>query len=85
MLFDAGDASIYLRVPTSATYQECIWDHAAGSLIVTEAGGVVTDIEGKVLDFSAGRKLTRNRGIIATNANIHSQVLKAAKSVLAKM
>ena len=28
-------------------YHEKIWDHAAGTLIVEEAGGIVTDISGK--------------------------------------
>ncbi len=34
-----GEADIYLRLPTRADYREKIWDHAAGSLIVAEAGG----------------------------------------------
>ena len=37
-----GEASIYLRLPTSAEYREKIWDHAAGLLCVEEAGGKVT-------------------------------------------
>lgn len=52
-----GAGDIYLRLPTSATYVEKIWDHAAGDLIVREAGGVVTDSVGKRLDFSKGRTL----------------------------
>ena len=40
-----GEADIYLRLPTRADYREKIWDHAAGALIVAEAGGVVTDIQ----------------------------------------
>ena len=47
-----GDASVYLRLPTRPGYQEKIWDHAAGMIIVKEAGGKVTDINGKDLDFS---------------------------------
>ena len=41
-----GEAEIYLRMPTRADYREKIWDHAAGALIVEEAGGTVTDITG---------------------------------------
>ncbi|HXG23218.1 MAG TPA: 3'(2'),5'-bisphosphate nucleotidase, partial [Chthonomonadales bacterium] len=37
-----GDAAIYLRLPTSALYEEKIWDHAPGWLIIREAGGEVT-------------------------------------------
>jgi HAL2 family 3'(2'),5'-bisphosphate nucleotidase len=74
----SGSAEIYLRIPNPDTpdYHEKIWDHAAGSLIVEEAGGWVSDIDGKKLDFSAGKTLRRNRGILATNGRIHSRVLE---------
>ena len=74
----AGEADIYLRIPNPATpdYREKIWDHAAGSLIVEEAGGWVSDIDGKKLDFSAGKTLHHNRGILATNGRVHSRVLE---------
>ncbi len=78
-----GDAEIYLRLPTRADYREKIWDHAAGMLCVVEAGGRVTDAEGKPLDFSRGRTLTENRGIIATNGPIHDAVVDAVRVSLA--
>ncbi|MFP4222444.1 MAG: 3'(2'),5'-bisphosphate nucleotidase [Phycisphaeraceae bacterium] len=76
-----GDAAVYLRLPTRADYREKIWDHAAGAIVVEEAGGKVTDIEGKPLDFSRGRKLENNRGVIATNGPIHDAVLEAVGAV----
>ncbi len=76
-----GDASIYLRLPIGG-YVENIWDHAAGSLLVSEAGGAVTDVDGRQLDFTTGRKLSRNRGILATAAALHDQVLSAVTRVL---
>ena len=72
-----GDASIYLRIPKSKTYREKIWDHAAGSVIVQEAGGRVTDFQGHSIDFSAGKLLRNNRGIVATNGLLHRKVLDA--------
>jgi HAL2 family 3'(2'),5'-bisphosphate nucleotidase len=77
-----GDAAIYLRLPTKKGYEEKIWDHAAGALIVEEAGGTVTDIEGKALDFSLGRTLKENRGIVASNATFHDRIIDAIKNVL---
>lgn len=77
-----GDASIYLRLPTSAEYREKIWDHAAGMIVVQEAGGTVTDVTGAPLDFSLGRKLENNRGIIATNGKFHDQVVEAVQGVI---
>ncbi|HEX8199820.1 MAG TPA: 3'(2'),5'-bisphosphate nucleotidase [Isosphaeraceae bacterium] len=72
-----GEAEIYLRLPTRADYREKIWDHAAGVLIVEEAGGVVTDVAGRPLEFTHGRELTANRGVIVTNGRLHDRVLAA--------
>lgn len=78
-----GAGDLYLRLPVRKDYIEKIWDHAAGDLIVREAGGQVTDIKGNRLDFSKGRTLTDNKGVIASPANVHGQVLKAVQEVLA--
>jgi HAL2 family 3'(2'),5'-bisphosphate nucleotidase len=74
-----GDAEIYLRLPTRPDYVEKIWDHAAGALVVLEAGGRVTDVDGKPLDFGHGRRLETNRGVVATNGPIHDAVLAAIR------
>ena len=78
-----GAGDVYLRLPVRKDYQEKIWDHAAGDLIVREAGGEVTDTTGKRLDFSKGRTLKDNKGVVATPRDLHAQVLKAVKEVLA--
>ena len=75
-----GDASIYLRMPTSDDYREKIWDHGAGLIVNLEAGGWVTDIHGAQLDFSLGRTLKNNRGILAAPRTIHAEVLKAIEN-----
>ncbi len=77
-----GDASIYLRLPTRADYQEKIWDHAAGLLVIEEAGGKVTDTRGHALDFSRGRTLSANSGVVATNGKLHDQVIAAVIEIL---
>ncbi|MGV3721335.1 MAG: 3'(2'),5'-bisphosphate nucleotidase [Actinomycetota bacterium] len=77
-----GDASIYLRLPTRAGYEEKIWDHAAGAIVIQEAGGAVTDTTGKPLDFSLGRTLAGNVGVVATNALLHQGVVAAVRGVL---
>lgn len=78
-----GDASIYLRLPTRKDYVERIWDHAAGWMIVTEAGGAVTDVRGQPLDFSRGRGLEANKGVVVTNGRLHDAVVAAVRQVLA--
>lgn len=79
-----GAGDIYLRLPVKATYQEKIWDHAAGYLIVKEAGGEVTDVQGKPLDFSIGRTLAENKGVVAAPASVHGQVISVVKEVLSQ-
>jgi 3'(2'), 5'-bisphosphate nucleotidase len=75
----AGQAALYLRLPSPKTpdYREKIWDHAAGTLVVQEAGGTVTDMHGKPLDFSQSARFEDNRGVVVSNGDIHSAVLEA--------
>ena len=76
-----GDADIYLRLPTRPGYEEKIWDHAAGLAVVEAAGGRVTDIDGQPLDFTQGRTLKLNRGVVATNGALHAAVIAAIAEV----
>ena len=76
----SGKCDAYLRLPLNRKYQERIWDHAAGFLIVREAGGNVCDIQGLPLDFTAGRTLKNNLGIVCTNGALHAKVVEAVKT-----
>lgn len=76
-----GEADVYLRLPNPSQpeYREKIWDHAAGVAIVREAGGQVSDMFGKDLDFSQGKKLLNNQGVIATNGSLHEMIVETIK------
>ncbi len=74
-----GEGDVYLRLPTKKDYREKIWDHAGGVLVVEEAGGKVTDIDGKSLEFTHGRELSANRGVVVTNGRLHDDVLRAIR------
>ncbi|XP_009385075.3 3',5'-bisphosphate nucleotidase AHL [Musa acuminata AAA Group] len=73
-----GDAEIFMKF-ARAGYKEKIWDHAAGLVIIQEAGGVVTDARGCPLDFSKGLYLEGlDRGIIACSGPLlHEKIIKA--------
>ncbi|EDQ88924.1 uncharacterized protein MONBRDRAFT_32506 [Monosiga brevicollis MX1] len=77
-----GDAHLYLRLPRAgSTHEEKIWDHAGGMLIVEEAGGRVTDIHGKPLDFGQGQTLKNNTGVVASNGVVHDAVIAALAEI----
>ncbi len=79
----SGTGDILSRIPLAAAPNgaEHIWDQAAGALAIEEAGGRITDLDGNPLDFSCGKKLFRNRGIVATNGRVHDEVLKAIREI----
>ena len=78
-----GRVEAYLRLPTRVGYFERIWDHAGGVILVEEAGGRVTDLNGDPLDFTCGQTLLKNRGVIVTNGLLHDEVLTAVKNAIA--
>jgi 3'(2'), 5'-bisphosphate nucleotidase len=72
-----ADADVFMKFP-KAGYKEKIWDHAAGVIIVEEAGGKVTDAGGVPLNWAGGRYLdTLDRGIVATSAALHERLMDA--------
>jgi len=81
VLIASGDAEIFFRTLPSKDpgHREKIWDVAAGALAIEEAGGRVTDLDGKELDFAAGRTLAKNPGFVATNGPLHQAVLDALR------
>lgn len=78
-----GQAALYLRLPWTqvSNYQEKIWDHAAGAIVVEEAGGRVSDMNGKPLDFTSSSQLVKNSGIVASNGAIYDRVISALRQV----
>lgn len=75
-----GDADAYWRLPPDPARREPLWDHAAGSLLVEEAGGRVTDLGGRALEFGRGTALAGNLGVVASNGRLHDRLLAALRS-----
>jgi 3'(2'), 5'-bisphosphate nucleotidase len=76
-----GDLLLRLLSPSQPNYREKIWDQAAGSLVLEEAGGLITDLDGKPLNFTTGRSLRDNRGILASNRLLHAAALSALRQI----
>lgn len=77
----AGDLLLRLLSAKQPNYREKIWDQAAGALVVEEAGGRISDLDGKPLDFTAGRSLAHNCGVVASNGHLHEAALRAVRQV----
>jgi myo-inositol-1(or 4)-monophosphatase len=52
---------------------ECAWDHAAGAIIVQEAGGVITDLDGSPFT------LRTRKFLVSQNEQVHKEVLRVLK------
>lgn len=78
-----GGGDFQLRIPSRSDTKMWMWDHAGAQLILAEAGGKVTDIEGKQIDFGAGRDLNREtRGLLAARKDVHGPVLEKLRKIL---
>jgi len=64
----AGRTGCYLAPGTA------IWDAAAGTVIVREAGGRVTDFQGREFDM-------KSKDILASNGKIHQKLLNAINKI----
>lgn len=73
----AGVSDLLMRFPPDTNFHDSVWDQAAGALLIEEAGGRVTDLAGQPLDFTTGRRLLRNEGMLASNGLLHPAALDA--------
>jgi len=70
----AGELDALVTLTTGETE----WDTCAPEMIVTEAGGVVTDVDGVPLAYNQ-RDIRRHRGIVASNGRCHAELLAAVR------
>ena len=68
----AGRNDIFFEIVLSP------WDIAAGNLLIKEAGGIITNAEGKDIDFSAPSC------VLASNPTVYDEFYKIAKKVIDK-
>jgi 3'-phosphoadenosine 5'-phosphosulfate (PAPS) 3'-phosphatase len=65
-----GEADVYAN--TYETFRD--WDICAGHLLVSEAGGTVTDLGGNPITYQ-GEEFAQKRGLIASNGVIHTEAV----------
>ena len=66
-----GEADLYLG--DYLTLHD--WDVAAGHILVEEAGGRVTNIEGDPIVYDGSGKSLKGKGIVASNGGVHASAL----------
>ena len=76
-----GELLVRFLSPSKPDYEEKIWDQAAGAIVLEEAGGRITDLAGRRLDFAQGRTLQHNRGVCASNGILHDALLEAIETL----
>ncbi|MBX9581014.1 MAG: 3'(2'),5'-bisphosphate nucleotidase CysQ [Gemmataceae bacterium] len=69
-----GEADVYANT-YDAFYD---WDICAGHVLLTEAGGRVTDLSGGAVAYQAA-DFSQRRGLLATNGPVHDEVLRRLK------
>jgi 3'(2'), 5'-bisphosphate nucleotidase len=80
VLVATGEADLAIRFPPrdpAAGGADMVWDYAGAVLMVEEAGGRMTDCEGRTLRFGRGRSIEGNRGVLAGAAWLHGAVVGA--------
>lgn len=68
-----GEADLYLG--DYLTLRD--WDVAAGHVLVTEAGGRVTNVDGEPIRYDGSGASLRGRGLVASNGAVHPASLEA--------
>lgn len=77
-----GNADLYIK-PLDVAHS-FTWDFMPGNLIVKEAGGEVTDLNGESLHFKKEKCLWTAPGIIASNGLLHNKILELYHKTLIK-
>lgn len=74
-----GDANVYVQAPGHTK----MWDTCAPATLVLAAGGQVTDLLGRPLDFRAPA-VTHPAGVVASPASLHGAILERIAPLVAR-
>ncbi|MDA1008314.1 MAG: hypothetical protein O2800_04850 [Planctomycetota bacterium] len=68
-----GDIAFRLSMPGSSAEQA--WDHAAGLLLVSESGGMASDIRGQSIHYADDGRMSNSLGAIGCAAELHRPII----------
>lgn len=83
ILLASGQADLYLRRSDPSFGIGFPWDHCAGQAILEGAGGVVTDLDGKPVNYDQppGRPIMDSNGLAASNGQCHGEILDLVRVI----
>ncbi len=70
-----AQADLYMRFCRGEKTHEKLWDHAAGTIVVEQAGGRVTDLFGQPLEIRGTSEITFQGGVLVTNGIVHDEIV----------
>jgi 3'(2'), 5'-bisphosphate nucleotidase len=83
LMLALGRADVYIRSADPDYGIAFPWDHCTGQIILEEAGGRVTDLDGKPIDYEPppGRPITNLDGLLASNGPCHEEILGMLRDI----
>lgn len=67
----SGEAEVFVNT----NFRNSKWDTAAPQLILEEAGGIITNLDGDPLDYTQPEVVWRRSFVAANNRKIHNQII----------
>jgi len=83
MMIACGRADVYIRSADPDYGIAFPWDHCAGEAILHGAGGRVTTIGGRPIDYEPGpgNPITNLGGLVASNGRCHEEILSLLRTL----
>jgi len=73
-----GSADLYLK-PMNKD-RSFIWDFLPGHLLVTEAGGIVTDLMGQIPQYVDDKCIISGPGLVVSNGKSHEEIIETIRN-----
>jgi 3'(2'), 5'-bisphosphate nucleotidase len=83
LMLASGRADVYIRSADPDYGIAFPWDHCAGQAILHGAGGLVTTIGGRPIDYEPGpgNPITNLEGLVASNGKCHEEILTILRTL----
>jgi hypothetical protein len=84
LMLAVGQVDVYLRAADPFYGIAFPWDHCAGQVILSEAGGVVTGFQGEPLSYETQNEspMKDSEGLVASNGKCHERILELVREIL---